>query len=344
MVNKLVFGLALFAATVSFGCAKASQTGGQVAARVNGKNILRSDVEKYFIFKTQESSQKPTGDAAMLAKMEIVRDLIERELMAQKAEQLKLKVNDAEIDAQLKDLRGPATPDQFRQELERRSFTEQDMRDEIRGNLTVQMLVQDQIGSKIQISDAEVRRFYDENRESFNIHEPQYRLGQIVVTPNPGGTVTNARNDKALNADQAAAKVQHIAELLKAGQDFQQVAREYSEDPQTAREGGDLGYQPEASLQRLGPQLEQAILKMNVGDTTPVMQSQDGFWILKLLGKRSPGQKTLQDDEVNASIRDELRNRKQQLLMSAFSEELHNSARVENFLAQEIIAGFQKPK
>ncbi|MBI2816393.1 MAG: SurA N-terminal domain-containing protein [Acidobacteria bacterium] len=347
MRNKIVLAVTVVLTAVSFGCNKAAQqdsANSNVAARVNGKDILRSEVDKYFEFKTQQAGQKPAGEAAALAKMEIVRDLIERELMAQKASQLKLEVKDAEIDKQFEDLRGPVTPEQFRKDLERRGFSEQNMRNEIRRTLTVQKLVENQIGSKIEVTDSEVSRFYEENKESFNVREPQYHLGQIVVTPNPSVPVTNSRNDKALNQEQAIMKVQRVQAMLKGGQDFQQVARELSEDPQTAREGGDLGYQAESTLDRLGPQLKQVILKMNIGDTTPVMQTPEGFWILKLLGKRQPGQKTLQDAEVNASIRSELRNRKQQLLSTAYAEQVHNEARIENFLAQEIVASFQQNK
>lgn len=347
MKIKIVLAMIMLAAAASVACNKAARTSSsnsKVAARVNGKEILRSEVDKYYEFKTQEAGQKPAGDAAELAKLEIVRDLIEREIMAQKASQLKLDVKDADIDKQFQELRGPATPEEFRKDLERRGFSEPDMKTEIRRTLTVQKLVENQIGSKIQVTDAEVSRFYEENRESFNVREPQYHLGQIVVTPNPSVPVTNARNDKALNQEQAVIKVQRIAGMLKQGQDFQQVARELSEDPQTARQGGDLGYEAESQLDRLGPQLKQAILKMNIGDTTPVMQTPDGFWILKLLGKREPGQKTLQDAEVNASIRSELRNRKQQLLSTAYAEQLHNESHVENLLALEIVGSFQKSK
>src|SRR5207247_2476097 len=104
------------------------------------------------------------------------------------------------------------------------------------------------------------------------------------------------------------------------------------------------GYQPLSALDRLGPSLKDAILKMKVGEITPVIQTEDAFWMLKLLGKREPGQKNLQDPEVLASIREELKTRKQQLLSSAFSEQLRNESRVENFMAQEVLAGFQKKK
>ncbi len=344
MKNFVVVGSILLA-SVSVGCSKKAQQAphdASVAARVNGKNILRSDVEKYYNFKTREAPQKPSGEAAAMAKIEVVRELIEREIMAQKAAQLKLQVKDADIDAQMKQLQGDSTPDAFHKDLERRGFSEQDMRNEIRQSLTMEKLVNDQIASKIQVTDAEVSRFYDENKATFNIPELQYHIAQIVVTSDPSTPVANSRNDKALNAEQAATKMQRLLGLLRSGEDFQQVAQQFSEDPQTARDGGSLGFLTASTLDRMGPQMKQTILKMKAGEMTPVLQLQGAYLILKLLGKREPGQKTLKDPEVNEGIRAEIKGRKQQLLSSAFSEEMRNEASVENYLAQEILAGFKK--
>ena len=343
MTKKIFVGVILLA-SASFGCAKPAVQNRQAAARVNGKDILRTELDRYYSVRTQESGQKPTGDAAMLAKMEILRDLIEREIMAQKAEKMKLLPKDSEVDAQIQELRGSSTPEEFQKDLDRRGFNEKDMRNEVRRTLTVQRLVEDQVNSKIKVTDAEVGAFYQDNRETFNIKEPQYHIGQIVVTSNPSVPVANEKNDKALNSEQAAAKIQGLAKQLQAGEDFQKLAREYSEDPQTTRAGGDLGYQPVSSLERLGPPLVQALMKMKVGDVTPVITTPDAYWILKLMGKREPGQRSLQDPEVAESIRTELRNRKQQLLTEAFSEQLHNESKVENFLAEEVLAGNQKGK
>ena len=344
-MSKSAFVFVLLVVTGLSGCSKTAQRSGtsdsKVAARVNGKDILRSDVERYYKFKTGELPQKPTGDAETLARLEVVRNLIEREIMAQRAEQLKLAVTDAEIDAEMQKMRGETPPEEFRKDLERRGFSEQDMRNEVRRNLIVDKLAQDQINSKIKVTDAEVSRFFDENRESFNVRETQYRLGEILVSPNPSIPVVNLRNDKALNAEQAAQKVQKINNLLLTGQDFAQVAREFSEDPQNARDGGDLGYQPVAALERLGTPIKNAILKLRVGDISPVMQTQEGFVIMKLIGKRDPGQRDLKDPEVQSSIRAEIQNRKQQVLSSAFTEELRNNAKVENFISQDILAQFK---
>ncbi len=344
MRNKSVLLMMTMAAALA-ACSKPDvRSSSGIAARVNGKEITRAQVDKYFTFRTQNADSKLTGVAEQLAKMEILRDLIDREIMSQRAEKLKLTPSAAEIEAQVQQMRGSVPPDEFRKELERRGFSDQDMREEVRQTLAVQKVMQDQVDSKIQITDAEVSSFYQENRDTFNVREPQYHLAQIVVTANPSVPISNLRNDKALNREQAVAKIQRITALAQQGGDFEQLAREYSEDSQTSRAGGDLGYQPISSLEHLGPSLKDAIVKMKVGDVTPVIQTEDAFWILKLLGKREPGQKTLQDPEVNESIHQELRNRKQQLLSSAFSEELHNEAHVENFLAREILSGVPKAK
>jgi len=344
MTSHLRMGIILLAA-VTCGCAKQSQPDQQTsAARVNGTVISRAEVERYFGFRAKESGQTPTGEAEKLAKMEILHDLIEREIMSQKAGELKLLPNDADVEKKIQELRGAVTPEQFKKDLEQRGITDQDMRTEVRRTLTVEKLVQDQINSKVQVAEAEINSFYEQNRESFNIKEPQLRIAQIVVTSNASGQIANTRNDKALNDNQAVAKIQSLYTRIQAGEDFQQLAREYSEDPQSAPTGGDLGYRPVSSLEGLGAPLVQTLTKMKPGDVTPVIRTPDGYWVLKLIGTRDPGLRTLRDQDVQESIREELRSRKQRLLTAAFSEQLRNQSRVENYLAEEVIAGFQKSK
>ncbi len=106
--------------------------------------------------------------------------------------------------------------------------------------------------------------------------------------------------------------------------------------------GGDLGYHPASTLDRLGPQLKLSLLGLEVGEVTSVIRVPDGYMILKLLGKREPGQRELEDPEVQQSVREELQNRRTQLLSAVFTEQLRVESRVENFLAQEILAEFQK--
>lgn len=314
------------------------------AARVNGKDISRAEVDNYFKVRTLDAAQKPAGEAANIMKLEILRQLIETEIMSQKAEELKLKPTDAEIDAEVKTLKGDASDADFKKTLTDRGISEVDLRREISQNLVMQKVVQNQVGSRINVTDDEIAKFYEANKEAFNIKEPMFRIGVIAVTSDPSAQINNLRNDKALNEEQALRKIQTLETRARAGDDFQQLASEYSEDPQTAQTGGDLGYQPAATLERFGPSFKDSVLKMKPGDMTPVIRADNSYWLFKLLGRREPGQHDLSNPEVKQSIKDELQSRKQQLLTAAFSEKLHDDAKVENFLANEILASFQGKK
>ena len=349
MANRMLIGLVLLALGTA-GCNRGGSGGGAssgaagAAARVNGKEISRAEVDNYFKVRTADLTEKPTGDAANIAKLEILRQLIETEIMSQKADELKLKPTDAEIDAQLKTLRGEATDEAFKKTLADRGISEVDLRREISQNLMMERVVENQVGSKIQVTDDEIAKFYQENKPAFNVTEPLYRIGVIAVTGDPSAPVNNVQNDKALNEEQAIRKIQMLESRARAGEDFQLLARDYSEDPQTAQLGGDLGYQPVAILERFGPSFKDTVLKMKAGDMTPVIRADNSYWLFKLLGQRQPGQYDLSNPEVKQGIRAELQGRKQQLLTAAFSEQLHNDARVENLLANEILASFQTKK
>lgn len=346
MRNKILIGLVLLTAA-SLSCSGRGTGGGAssgAAARVNGKEIARSQVDNYFKLRTADMTEKPTGDAANILKLEILRQLIETEIMSQKAEELKLKPSEAEVEAQMISLRGDVTEEAFQKRLSDRGIAREDLRRDILQNLMMQKVVENQVGSKIQVTDAEITQLYEENKAAFNVTEPLYRIGVMAVSGDPMVQASNLRNDKALNEEQAVRKIQMLESRVRAGEDFQALAREYSEDPQTAQLGGDLGYQPSTVLDRFGASFKDTVLKMKVGDMTPVIRSGGNYLLFKLLGKREPGQYDLTDPEVKQGIREELQGRKQQLLSAAFAEKLHNDARIENFLANEILASFHAGK
>ena len=102
--------------TATFGCQRAAQNN-TTAAQVNGKAVPRAEVEKYFRLRTQQMPQKPAGDMANLMKLEILRELIASEVMLQKAAQLKLLPTDAEVEAEVKKVRGSASEEEFRKTI-----------------------------------------------------------------------------------------------------------------------------------------------------------------------------------------------------------------------------------
>ena len=145
------------------------------------------------------------------------------------------------------------TDDAFQRELTRRGLNVADMREGLRRELMTQKLIAQEVGSKVTVTDQEVADAFNANRAQFNVAEESYRLAQIVVTPVREPQVGNTTGDDATTPQQAAAKVQMLMERLKAGASFRDLASSYSEDPQSAQRGGDLGLVPISRLNQAPP-------------------------------------------------------------------------------------------
>ncbi len=333
----------VLAASVA-GC-KRGQSSAEAAARVNGRVIERAEVEKYYKNQTANAPQQPVGEQSTSLRLSILRDLVDQEIMMQRAEKLGLLATDAEVDAKVIESKAPYTQEEFEKRLKERNLTADDLRRDLRRNLTIQKVLNKEISSKITISDNDVNAFWEEHKAEFNLVEPRYHLAQILVTTQPNPQVRNLKNSKAQNEPEARKKVQEVLNRLESGEDFATLAMNYSEDPQTASSGGDLGFAPESAL-RSGedPAIRDAVLRLKPGETTDVItivnprtRQPIGFRIVRLMAKEPAGQRELSDPRVQQIIREQLRERREQLLKAAYYEVVRNEARVENYLAQEIL-------
>ena len=211
-----------------------------------------------------------------------------------------------------------------------------DLKSDIRRQLSIQKLLNREVIAKIAITDQDITDFYNKNRAQFNVAETQYHIAQIVITPRPDPTVRNRKNDKATTDAEAKRKAALLEQKINGGADFAALAMDYSEDS-TASTGGDLGFVPESNLNQSDPVLKKAVLAMKAGEITqPIPINKGGFRILKLIAKESAGQREISDPQVQTSIRDMLRNRKEQLLRSAYLVEARDESHVTNYLARQI--------
>jgi peptidyl-prolyl cis-trans isomerase SurA len=163
-----------------------------------------------------------------------------------------------------------------------------------------------------------------------------------VVTSGPSPEVRNLSGSKAQNEDQARKKIQMIEARLKQGEDFAKLAQAFSEDPQSAPNGGDMGFIPESALQQADPETRRVILSLAPGQISPPLRTQGGWQILKLIAREPAGQRELNDPRVQQNIRETLRTRKEQLLRNAYLDACRNEAQVVNYLALSIAPGFSK--
>lgn len=342
-MNRLLFFLAPVALLcLGFtGCKHAVSD--NVAATVNGKVVTYADLDKLYQSRFMTSaSEKASDDQMMIQKLEVLRTLIDNQILLQRAERLGLMATDADIEAKFTELKAPFTQEEFQKQLEARKMSADDLKSQLRQDLSIQKLINKEITSHITITDKDVADFYAANKSSFNFPEPQVHMAQILVTPMPDPNVRNLKNDKAQNDDQAKKKIENIVARLKQGEDFAQVAQNFSEDPSFAQNGGDVGFVPESALEKANPELRKAVMAMSPGQVTPIIHTAEGYRVLKVISKEPAGQRELSDPRVQQNIRETLLNRKDQLLRAAYYEVARNEAQVANYFAQTITGAKDK--
>jgi parvulin-like peptidyl-prolyl isomerase len=331
--------LAFLLLLTGLGCS-AKQDGADVMATVNGRKITRTEVEKYYNNQTADAPQKPSQEQADTLRLSILRELIDNEILMQRAEKMGLLATDEEINRKLAEIKAPYTQEEFDKRLRDRNITLDDFKRDLRRSITIEKVLNKEVTSKINISDEDITRYYDQHKAEFNLIEPQYHLAQILVTTQPNPQVKNV---KAQNEADARKKVQMVENRLDSGEDFSTVAMSYSEQPETSQNGGDLGFVPESSLKTDRIAYE-AVNKLKPGQYTAVLVVADpnshqiyGFRIVKLISKESAGQRELKDPRVQQAIREQLRDRREQLLKAAYYESIRDKASVQNYFADEIL-------
>lgn len=317
-------------------CKKEIPHGPDTWAVVNGKEISRSEVEKYFRTRVNPEGPGPSQEEALSLKLSILDELINNEILIESATKMNLIATDAEVEDKFTESKSPYTEEEFQRKLKDSGLTVDDLKSDIRRQLSIQKLLNREVVSKISISDQDIADLYNKNRAQFNVAEPQFHIAQIVITPHPDLAVHNRKNDKAASDAEAKRKAAMLEQKLSAGADFAQLAMDYSEDS-TAATGGDLGFIPESSLNQSDPVLKRTVLSMKVGQVTPPIADKGGYRILRLIAKEPAGQREITDIQVQRSISDMLRNRKEQLLRSAYLMQARDNAHVTNYLAQQIV-------
>jgi peptidyl-prolyl cis-trans isomerase SurA len=321
------------------GCQSKSQDG--VAAVVNGYTITRAELEQYFQSQVDQTQAPTSEDEQAMLRLNLLREVIDRQIMLQRAEKLGLMAVDSEVDARIKEFRSPYDSDAaFEKYLQSRAMTVEDLRTEVRRTLTIEKLFNKEVTSRISVADAELKSFYEENKASFNLPEQQVHLAQIVVTAKPEVPVPNLLNDDARDVETAQAKIEMIAQRLQNGEDFAHVAQNLSEDSVSTASGGDLGFIPQSSLEEADLTLRRVVASLSPGEISPVIKMGDEFRIIRLISIEPAGQRDFSDPRVQQTLRETLLNRKDQLLKAAYLEVARDEARVENYLAQQVVEQF----
>jgi peptidyl-prolyl cis-trans isomerase SurA len=311
-----------------------------VAATVNGRNIMMQEVERAINQQTNGNPSSLNQLQMAQARLQVLNNLIQREVLFQRAEREKLLPTETQIDGAIatqKQNSGMTTED-FEKSLKAQNISAETLREEARKDLAINAL-QDKYSGQIVINDREVEEYYSNNRQQF-VKARGVALAMIMVDPADNSAEGIA--DDAKNETDAKLKIDNIYQQLQGKADFATVARAKSEDINSLRAGGDIGFATEQDLRNNNfpaDLVSNLFGPMQVGDYTQPTRFGSGKWyIFKLAEKRLANENlTLESAGVRQQITQGLTNQRKQILNAALLETAMNEAKIVNHLATNML-------
>ena len=186
------------------------------------------------------------------------------------------------------------------------------------------------IAAATTVADQDLQSYYDQHRDEYRVPE-QVKVSHILIkTPLPAA---GAKEDEKAVAD-ARAKAEGVLKEVKAGGDFAKLAEKYSDDPGSAKSGGELGW---IGHGRTVPEFEKAAFSLGKGQTSGLVKSSYGFHIIHVEDKQDAHLKTLA--EVKGEIEEKVKQQKTAHATEAAANALLSQARTEGFDAAAAAKG-----
>ena len=206
---------------------------------------------------------------------QVLERLVMDKVQLQQARDMGLRIDDAQLEQALQRIAAGNNLSlaQFRAVLEKDGIAFASFREEIRAEITIARLREREVESKIFISDGEVDNYLASASVQGGTEE-EYQLAHILLRAPESASPEQIQKLRA--------KAEQMLERSSKGEDFAQLAAAYSDAPDGMK-GGNLGWR---SLDRLPTMFAEAILKLKVGEVSPVLRSSNGFHLIKLLAKR----------------------------------------------------------
>jgi peptidyl-prolyl cis-trans isomerase SurA len=274
----------------------------EIIARINGAIITRSELIKSREQTIQEVHEKSgTGAAAEEEQKkrdkDILRDMIDQQLLVQKAQDLGI-TGDTEVIKRLDEIRKSMNLDSMealQKSAEAQGVSYEDFKQNLKNQIVTQQVIRREVGSHVLVKTEEIKQFYDEHQKEFTRAET-VRLSEILVsTQQPSGDKNNPPLSDAQRVEAAQKKADEALAAIRKGENFEEVAKKYSEGP-SAAQGGDLG---EFKRGTMAKELEDRTFAMQPGDVTDVIRTKQGFVILKVTEHMPAGVPPLKTVEPN---------------------------------------------
>ena len=314
-------GLALFVAAVA---APSADIVEQVLVKVNGEIITKTDLEARQIaaLRQKNPNLRPESDAALqkaLAEVtpEVILDAVDELLMVQRGKELGYSMTTERFNSIVENIKKEnkiETDEQLQAALKQENMTMADLRRQLERTMMVQQVQQNEVNSKLQVTDTEMKTYYDAHKDEFGT-VPSVTLREITIN-----VPTTAQGINVAQDDAAKAKAEEVRAKIIAGEAFARLASDYSDSGSKAN-GGLVG-----PLQKtdLSDELQKAIGGLKTGGVTPVLRTTRGYQIIKIENLQETTTKSF--EEARAEVADKIAGGKRQGEYLKFIEKLRAEA------------------
>jgi foldase protein PrsA len=322
--TRILLVMALLATLAAGALATSGCSQKDVAAKVNGESISKTEVDAQL---EQLKKQYPNmftgadGEGRLLDfKQRIVDNLVNAKLVEQAAKEKGINVSDADIQKQVDQLKGGFKDQaQFDAALKSAGMDVEGLKASIRQQLVTNKLME-QLAADAKVTDADIQDYYDNNKAQF-AQKAQKRSSHVLFKP----------------ADKAEA--QKVLKQIQSGEiTLAQAAKKYSVDTATAEKGGDLGWPNGTSYV---PEFQAAVDKLSKGQTSVLVQSTYGYHIITVTDTRPAKQQPLA--EVKAQIEQIIVQKRKAEAYQKFLDELKKNAKID-ILLEDLKAGAASKK
>jgi len=292
----------------------------KIAAVVGDEVVLASEVEQNAApFMQQIAAITNANERAARAaglRREVLDRLIDEHLIEQQATELKLSVSTEDIDRTIEQIKkdNGVNDAQLAQELRTQNMDMKAYRQMLKQQIKRMRVINIAVGSKISVSDNDVQAYYDRHMKSGD--NVQVRASHIFIA------IPENADAATVIAKEAVAK--KLLDRARNGEDFAKLAKEFSEDPNTRTEGGDLGYFGKDMLPK---PIEEMVFAMSIGEVRGPVRADRGFHVIKLVDKRAKDVKPLAD--VREEIRNQLRQKEMERQTKSYLTDLRKKTLVE---------------
>jgi peptidyl-prolyl cis-trans isomerase SurA len=290
-----------------------------IAAIVNEDVVTSYEVDKELAFLVKEAEQKGpvTPEARKELRKTTLNMLIDKRLILQKIKELNIQVSEEEVRQAVEDVKkqNKLSQEALVGALLNQGLTFDQYKTQLKEQLERLRLMSMEVKAKVQVSDREMRDYYEANKAAYSTDE-SYRARHIFFRI--------PKNATAEEIKKAMARAVNVINEARSGMDFAELARKYSDEATAAKDGGDLGVFKKGDML---PEIEGAVLGMKAGEISELVSTPAGFHIIKLeeriVAKAKPC------EEVKAGIEDLLYKKKSEERFSQWAADLRKGAAIE---------------